>query len=135
MNCIKIIKVKEDEGITKRDLLSALLVHLGATVSNMPRNLSGHQETYSDNCELFDPRKVTKSDILPDYWKMVYDMHNKPDMGDCRYFRYRYVHIPYEIIPQYPRVPCKGIFCLDSKKVRSNNIKTSNLVFIGNNLS
>jgi len=80
---------------------------------------------------LFDPEQVENPDTLPDYWKMVWEMHNKPDMGDCRSLRYRYVHIPRDILPRYPRVPCKGLFQLD-RDVDIDNLKETDLIHIGN---
>ena len=91
---------------------------------------SDNNITYTDKCELFDPRKVKYPANLPDYWKMVYDNHNKPEMRDCRDLAYRYVYVPFLIMPQHPRVLCKGIFCLTDRSIRSDRIKAEDLVHI-----
>ena len=99
MNGITEIKPIDFGTITPVDYLDALMVGLGCSVSSMPRDYP--QKDYCGRWEVFNPRKVTDPEALPDYWRMVYDMHNKPDMKDCRDLRYRYVHIPIKIMCQY----------------------------------
>lgn len=131
MNPITKIKPFDSDDITSRDLLGALIVDCGGSVSDMPRKTEGI--TYTDEWEYFDPEKVIDVEDLPDYWGMVYKMHTKPDMGDCRYLRYKYVHIPIEIICQYPRAPVKGIFCLACNvDKKPDEIKANDLIWIGN---
>ena len=133
MDCIKQLKTIQSDVPTKRDIIFALMTACGAKISSMPEEIEG-QIVYSDRYELFDPEKVRKHDIpnLPEPWDQAYKLHMQPDMGDCRTLRYRYVHVPVEILPEYPRVPCKGIFGLTDRKVRANQIKAKNLIFIGN---
>lgn len=127
-----ITKIKPIESkVTKGDFACALLKDLGCRVSNMPDKVEG-SISYSNNWEYFNPERVIDPESLPYHWKMVFDSHNKPEMKDCRDFKYRYVHCSDEIIPHYPRVPCKGIFCLFSNAVRWNNIKANDLIHIGN---
>ena len=116
---------------TKRDILCAMLSMAGCKVSSIPNKVEGN-ESYSDEWEYFNPERVEEPSVLPEHWKMVYEFHNQPDMRDCRELRYRYVHCPEEILPQYPRVPCKGIFCLVDRWVRWNSIQEKNLIHIGN---
>lgn len=131
MNCIKIIQRPKASLPSKQDLIFALMTELGAKVSSMPRHITG-QKTYHDRWELFNPAKVRKYDILPEPWNKIYEMHMRKDMKDCRDLKYRYVHAPVEILPQYPRVPCKGVFCLSDRTIRSDRLKESDLIFIGN---
>jgi len=131
MNGIRMMKPLKDVGnITKVDILSALLVRAGVRVSSMPPNLE--EFTYTSNWEFFNPEKVKDPDDLPDYWGMVFDMHNRPDMKDCRDLKYRYVHTPERILPQFPRVLCRGIFCLTNKNVKFKEITADDLIYIGN---
>jgi len=131
MECVKKIKVKQDIP-TVRDMVMALLVDAGCHVSSMPSEVEGNV-SFTSEWELFDPEKVRKDNVddLPPHWRMVYDMHMRPGMGDCRELRYRYVHAPEDIFPSYPKVFCRGIFCLDSRKVRSDRISSRNLIHIG----
>lgn len=119
----------KDSPITKNDLISCLLDIAGAHVSNIPRNYQS--KAYSNYIEIFDPELVEDESKLPEYWKMVLNKHNEPDMGDCRTLRYRYAHIPYDILPRYPRVACKGLFQLD-RDVDISKLKETDLVHIGN---
>jgi len=117
--------------ITELDLILGLLAELGCRVSSMP-NLK-KSIAYSNEWEYFDPEKVTNPDELPDYWVMVYEMHNRPDMKDCRDLHYKYVHVPVEILAEYPRVPTRGIFCLATNTDKKpNEIEAEDLIWIGN---
>ena len=128
-----VIKLKPfDIGkVTKLDLALGMLDMLGCSISSMPH--IKESIAYSNNWEYFDPDKVTDIDKLPDYWQMVYEMHNRPEMKDCRDLHYKYVHIPVEILAQYPRVPVKGIFCLATNTEKEpNEIQAEDLIWIGN---
>lgn len=114
----------------QRDWFDLAFKSLGASVSGMPDNYESHIET--NKTELFDPEMVEQPCNLPLYWLKVYRKHNEPEMRDCVRLRYRYVHVPFDIVPQYPRVPCKGIFCLDSHKVRFDQITIKDLIHVGN---
>ena len=129
MNGITEIKPLEFDGLTRTDLTSILFSIAGAHYSDMPRDYQS--KSYSNKWEMFDPEKVVNPEELPDYWKMVYDMHNRPEMRDCRDLRYRYVHTPQKILPRYPRVPCQGIFQLD-RDVPVKKIRETSLIHIGN---
>ena len=133
MDCIKEIKPIESDTVVMRDLLFALIKECGARVSSMPDEIEG-QTVYSDRYELFDPEKVRTVDIpnLPEPWNQAYAIHMRPDMRDCRTLRYRYIHVPEKILANYPRLPCKGIFGLTERRVRANQIKAKDLIFIGN---
>jgi len=131
MNGTRMMKPLKDVGtVTTRDLLSALLVEAGVKVSGMPSNLE--EFVYTPNWEFFNPEKVKDSSDLPSHWRMVFDMHNRPDMKDCRDLKYRYVHTPEHILPQFPRLLCKGIFCLTDKNVKFKDIIANDLIYIGN---
>lgn len=130
-NGITIIKPIKDSQISTSDLRRALLKDLGCSISGMPNEVEGNI-AYSNKWEYFNPRKVTDPEALPEHWKMVFDFHNKPEMRDCRELKYRYVHCPTEILPQYPRVDCKGIFGLCDNSVRWNKIAAYDLIHIGN---
>jgi len=129
-NGVKRIKLKsKDVILSSDDIFSLLLSSLGASVSNMPKNYQS--SALSDKLELFDPEKVVSPELLPLHWKKVWKKHNEPDRIACIRFRYRYVHVPFDILPQYPRVPCKGIFALTSRKVLWNKIEPSDLIHLG----
>jgi len=131
INGIQEIKPIETDIPTQRDLLSALLVDLGCSVSNMPRVVAGDR-IFTHRWEVFDPEEVTQPEYLPEYWRMVWDLHNAPDRKDCVSLRYRYVHCPKEILGEYPRVPCSGIFALCDRAIPRNRIKAKDLIHIGN---
>lgn len=118
--------------VTERDLLMGLLVEFGGCrVSSMPDLKKSI--AYVSEWEYFDPEKVTDPDKLPDHWAMVYEMHNRPDMKDCRDLHYKYVHVPIEILAEYPRVPVKGIFCLATNtEKKPSEIQAEDLIWIGN---
>ena len=130
MNGITAIKPFDTGNITKQDVFAGLLSLCGAKVSNMPENYIS--KSYDDRWELFNPAKVKSPEDLPEHWAMVYEFHNEPDRIDCVRFKYRYVHIPIDILPRYPRVPCKGIFCLDNDTVKIKDITAEDLIHIGN---
>jgi len=116
---------------TERDLILGLLALSGCRVSSMP-DLE-KSTVYSSNWEYFDPDKVTDIDKLPDYWQMVYEMHNRPEMKDCRDLHYKYVHVPVEILAEYPRIPTRGIFCLATNtEKKPSEIQAEDLIWIGN---
>ena len=133
MKAIKEIKPIQSDVPIKGDIILALMTACGASISSMSDEIEG-QITYSDRYELFDPEKVRQHDIpnLHEPWDKVYKLHMQPNVRDCRIFRYRYVYVPKEILPEYPRVPCKGIFGLTDRKVKANQIKSKDLIFIGN---
>lgn len=127
-NGIREIKVKRGE-IAKSDLFLMALSSLGCSVSSMPSNYKS--EKVCNKTELFDPEKVEFPEDLPEYWKNIWNLHNEPKRYDCIRFRYRYVHVPYKILPSYPRVPCEGVFGLTSRKVKWNQITENDLVHLG----
>ena len=117
--------------VTKLDLAFGMLDLLGCSISSMPRGLKSI--SYTNNWEYFNPEKVTNPEDLPDHWKIVYDLHMRPDMKDCRDLHYKYVHVPVEILAQYPRVPAKGIFCLATNTEKEpDKIQAEDLIWIGN---
>jgi len=118
------------QGLTEETLILAMFDTLGCSVSSMPRNYES--KVYSDKWEVFDPEKVTNVDALPPHWKEVYKLHTAPDRTDCVLYRYRYVHTPRDILPQYPRVPCKGIFCISDDKIDINKLTERDLIHVGN---
>jgi hypothetical protein len=126
-NGIMEIEPLKFDGLKRQDLVSLLFTIAGAKCSDMPADYQS--KSYSNKWELFDPEKVDNPKDLPDYWKMVYDMHNRLDMKDCKDLRYRYVHTPEKILPRYPRVPCQGIFQLDRDTI---DIRETSLIHIGN---
>lgn len=126
---IRIIKRPALNRPTAADLLSALLVEFGCKASGYDTPLG--QETYHDRWELFDPELVREGDELDAPWDMVYARHMQPNMRDCRELRYRYVHCPVKIFPQYPHFPCRGIFVLCSRSTRSDRLNEGDLIFIG----
>lgn len=131
-NGVKVIRPITDSRITQRDLLFALFKDLGGcSVSNMPDEVEGNK-SYSDNWEYFNPTEVEDATVLPEYWRIVYNLHNRKDMKDCRDLHYRYIHCPIDIMPRYPRVPCKGIFCLCNNNIKWNAITSEDLIHIGN---
>ena len=130
MNGITEIKPIKTGIVKGSDLISALLVDLGCSVSDMPRNYPS--KDYCGKWEVFNPRQVVEPDDLPDYWRMVYDLHNAPQMKDCQDFGYRYVHIPIEIMCRYPRIPVKGIFCLCEPNVKIETMTGDDLININN---
>jgi len=128
-----IIKLKPfDIGkVTRQDLIEAILKELGCSISSMPD--IKESKSYTSDWEYFDPDKVVGPDELPDYWRMVYDAHNKPDMRDCRELHYKYVHTLEKILPRYPRVPVRGIFCLATNtEKKPDEIRAEDLIWIGN---
>ena len=133
MKAIKEIKPIKDKDVAREDIL-ALLEYLGVSCSGYSEEDTKGSMAYSDRWELFDPEKVRKGDELPPPWDVVFEIHNRPEMRDCRDLRYRYVHAPQEILCRYPHLPVKGVFVLDSRKVRSDRIKGEDLIFIGNEL-
>ena len=114
------------------DLLLGMMSDLGASVPSMPANLEF--VTYTDKYELMDPEQVENPEDLPPYWKVVYDVHNLPEMRDCRYLGYRYVHSPQEIMCRYPRVPCKGMFVITNRNVSVDEITGDDLIWIGDEI-
>lgn len=128
-NGVMEVKLKNTIKLTQEDIMSMCFLALGASVSNMPANY--HSRTETDKLELFDPERVTNPEELPEYWRKVWALHNQPGRRACVDFRYRYVHVPFNILPQFPRVPCKGIFCLDSRKVSLHNIAADDLIHVG----
>lgn len=117
--------------VTELDLAFGMLDLLGCSISSMPRGLKSI--AYTNNWEYFDPEKVINPENLPDHWKIVYDLHMRPDMKDCRDLHYKYVHVPVEILAEYPRVPVRGIFCLATNtEKKPNEIQAEDLIWIGN---
>jgi len=129
-NGVRQIQLQEEvPKLTQHDKINLCFTMLGASVSSMPRNYRSRTET--DKLELFDPEKVVDSKKLSSYWRKIWELHNQPERRDCVKLRYRYVHVPHNILPQYPRVPCKGVFCLTSREVKWYNITPNNLIHIG----
>lgn len=131
-NGITIIKPFDTGKITSMDFWSAMMKDCGCSVSHMPD--IEESKFYSPNWEYFNPERVEEPEDLPDYWKQVFDLHNKPEMGDCVRFRYRYVHVPIKIMCRYPRIPVRGIFVLDNENVKYNQITADDLIWIGNEI-
>jgi hypothetical protein len=125
----RIDPIKSSE-VTTRDLLFALMTECGASVSSMPTELDGDR-AYTSDWELFEPEEVEEPDDLPDYWHTVYDFHFAPDRSACEELGYRYIHAPTEIMPKYPRVPCRGIFCLTDHDLSISEVTGDDLYFIG----
>jgi hypothetical protein len=134
VNGITIIDPIIHKEVSTRDILLHCLSCAGATVSSIPKDELKGQETFSKQYELFDPEKVNEKDNLPPHWYEVYEMHNRPEMKDCRDLCYRYVHCPEEIYPYYPKVLCKGIFCLTNRNIKLNKIHEDDLTFIGDEI-
>ena len=130
INGIREIEPFSIGNITNIDIFLGLFDLAGCSVSSMPRDYKSF--AYSNKWELFDPRKVRNFEHLPEYWKKVFIEHYKPERKDCVDLKYRYVHIPVDILPQYPRVPCKGIFVLTNNSIKDNEIKADDLIHIGN---
>jgi len=130
MNGVEKIKPFAKGNVKRKDLIFGLMSLLGASVSSMPKGYESR--AYSSNWELFDPEKVEHPEELPRHWKAVYEVHNKPEMKDCRQMRYRYVHVPVDILPHYPRVPCRGIFCLVNNEIKGSEVTAEDLIHIGN---
>lgn len=126
---LTIDKVKQ-ENIKKSDVLLDLFSLFGARVSSMPN--TNCKIKLIDRLELFDPIKVTNKDSIIYPWYLVYERHNQKDMKDCRDLKYRYLHVPFEIIPSYPKVPCSGIFCITDNTLNCNKISSNDLIWIGN---
>ena len=111
-----------------QELLFGILVDSGCLVSGF---LNRPSISYSEKWEIFDPSKVKDYNRLPDYWKKVYDEHFKPERKDCVELKYRYIHSPEKIIPQYPHGPCKGIFVISDKNIKIRDLTTKDLIWIG----
>jgi len=132
MNGIEKIEPFGLGNVTKQDIICAILSDLGVSISSRPRNYKS--KAYSSDWELFDPEKVEEPDELPEYWRRIYDLHNSPQWRDCRELKFRYVHVPVNILPGYPRIYCKGIFCLEDSEIKADEIKAEYLTYIGNEL-
>ena len=130
MNGITEIKPFLTGKVKKSDIIAALLSDLGCSVSDMPRDYPS--KDYCGRWELFEPEKVEEPEDLPDYWRMVYNLHNQPTMKDCQDFHYRYVHVPVEIMCRYPRIPTKGIFCICEDNVDIKKMTGDDLININN---
>jgi len=132
INGITKIKPFDMGEITGMDFWSAMMKDCGCSVSSMPD--MGETKPYTNNWEYFNPERVEYPERLPDYWGKVYELHNKPEMGDCVRFRYRYVHVPIKIMCRYPRIPVCGVFVLDNNNVKYNAIKANDLIWIGDEI-
>jgi hypothetical protein len=133
MNGITYIDPIETSEITNQDLIFALLVDIcGVHISSIPNSIEGNI-SYTNDWEYFDPKEVESPELLPDHWAKVYEMHNRPEMHDCILLDYKYIHSPTEILPRYPRVSCKGIFCISSNKSLTE-ITGDDLIHIGNEI-
>lgn len=119
--------------INEHHLIDALFKDLGFHVSSMPDDYPA-ELIFTNEIEIFDPEKVNEEKDLPDYWKRVYQMHNKPNMKDCVDLRYRYIHVPFKIMCQYPSIPCSGIFVIDRDIDLRKKINPSRLININNEL-
>jgi len=130
INGIREIKPLRIGSLSSSDLIGALLVDLGCSVSGIPRTYIS--KSYHTRWEIFDPEKVKDPKDLTTPWSMVWRVHHESDRIDCVRLAYRYVHTPIDIIPQYPHVPCKGIFCICHKEVKLKDLTVSDLIHIGN---
>lgn len=133
-NGVAVIKPFVGRNPTKFDWLLAMLDWAGVKVSSMPRGYSEKCKSYSESWEVFDPTQVEDVDSLPEIWKKVYRIHNEPSRRDCVNLAYRYVHTPVDILPQYPRVPCKGIFVITDKELDLEKLTADDLIHIGNEI-
>lgn len=119
----------ERVNLKKQDYLGLAFKILGCKVSSFPDNYIS--ESLINRTELFDPEKVNSKEDLPYPWNLVFEEHNRPVRGDCVRFRYRYLHLPFDIVPQYPKVPCKGIFVISDRKVKWYEIGVNDLIHLG----
>ncbi len=127
MNGVYEINPLKDANVTEQDVLLGLLSMAGASVGGM----SGEPgKSWCSQWEGFDPEEVKDPQALPDHWYAVWAKHNAPGMGDCISLRYRYVHAPIDILPSYPKMPCKGMFCLDNREIGWDDITGENLIHI-----
>ena len=138
MNGIEIIPPILSDSLGIRDVLFGAILDLsGASVSSIPKEYLKEKEKvgslkWSNDWELLDPEKVSVPEELPDYWKKVYFAHNREDMKDCRELKYRYVHTPEDILPRWPRIPCKGVFCLVDSSLKIEKVTGFDLIHLGN---
>ena len=132
-NGLKIIKpFNTVPTLTRTDILLGLFDACGAKVSSMPRNYTSM--SYSDKWEFLDPEQVKDESMLPEYWRKILALHNASDRKDCVTLRYRYIHVPVEILPQYPRVLCKGIFVITDRSKEIEDLTPDDLIHIGNEI-
>ena len=118
--------------LVRSDFLLGILDAVGCSISSMPRNYTSM--SYSDKWEFLDPELVEDESLLPEYWRKILALHNAPDRRDCVVLRYRYIHVPVEILPQYPRVPCKGIFVITDNSKKVEELTMDDLIHIGNEI-
>jgi len=133
MNGITIKKEIFQDIPDRTTFILALFKDLGCHVSSMPDSYPTDLK-FTNNIEIFDPEKVSNVDELPEYWKLVYQIHNKPIMRDCVDLRYRYIHVPYKIICGYPKIPCSGIFVIERYIDLRKKIHAIDLININNEL-
>jgi hypothetical protein len=128
MNGVEVVDPIDTGVPTVSDIANALLVGLGCSYSRMPAGYPNRR--YTDQWEYFDPELVEDPDELPEHWRMIYDMHMRPDMADCRDLMYTYLHSPVDIMSAYPDYPTMGIFCVtgrvDPKDIRRRDIVNIN---------
>ena len=115
--------------LTRTDFLLGSFDMCGCSVSSMPKNYKS--KVYTDKWEFLDPEQVKDESMLPEYWRKILALHNAPDRKDCVTLRYRYVHIPVDVLPQYPRVPCKGIFVITDREKQIYELTSDDIIHIG----
>jgi len=127
---LEIEPINEQFHLTNDDIFRGLMKMVGASVSSMPNIVC---EAYNNRWEVFDPEYVRDAASLPTPWAEIFALHNEPNRKACRDLAYRYLHSPVDILPQYPRLPCKGVFCIIDP-VDPRHIGMDNLVWIGDEL-
>lgn len=103
----------------------------GAHVSGYDKRIS---TVFVNKWEIFDPEKVEDPSDLPEHWYKVYTTHNEPNRKACRDLKYRYLHSPKELLPDYPKTYCSGIFVITNKDTPINKITGSDLIYIGDEI-
>lgn len=129
-NGVREIKPIQSREVTRNDWLMAMFHDLaGAKVSSIKEK--NCETPLISRWEVFDPEKVEDKNSLPYPWNFVYVIHNQPSRKDCITGRYRYVHSPKPILPQYPMNACSGLFVITNRKARIASLEGDDLIWIG----
>lgn len=121
----------EGNPVTADMLCLALLEDMGCHCSGYDiKSKDEGNYDYSGRIEWFDPYKVISMDdylALPEHWQVLFRNQN----NECWRCGYRYVHVPNEILCQYPHTPLKGLFVVVNGDATPENVKGDDLIHSG----
>ena len=115
--------------VTPDMLCAALLQDMGCRIGGYDIEEIGNK-AYSNQVEWFNPFKVTSMAeylALPEHWQAIFRNQNR----ECWRCGYRYMHIPKDILCQYPHIPVKGLFAVMGDSTTMDTVVGSDLIHLG----